>query len=395
MHLRGKCWINEDDNGTSLQARGRWARCLQTRGISEDIDVMKRDFARDLCEDAYAWWFENSSVDRWWDHPDLFPVLRRMQEIAKEYYEAGRSKCSAIACLYDEQSIWYTDNETCKDAFQFNRIYELPRVGAPSDHYFLEDILLPQFPAERYRVYVVFNATYVDDEKRAAFDRRLKRNGNVILWVYAAGFMNPGRRPQLSMEHARELAGMELGALDVTHDLSWLLEPHVHPYVEGMSRGTLWGFYRRPVFTSLARSFRFGEAPILYPSLGRPLFYVKDRSVTVLGRFTSCGEPAVALKDMGCWTSVFVGSKVVPSALIRNVARAAGVHVWSDSDDVLYANGRFLAIHPSSEGERTLHLPRRARRVTEVFDDEVVAQGARGFRVSLRHGGTKLFRIEY
>jgi len=395
MHLHGKAWINEDDSGTCLQARGRWSRCVQTKSVAEDIEVMKRDFARDLCEDAYAWWFENSAVDSWWDHPDFFPVLARMQEIMKDYYLRGRSKNSEIACLYDEESIWYTDNETCKDAFQFNRIYELPRVGAPSDHYFLEDVLRPDFPAANYRVYVVFNATYINDAKRAAIDAKLKKNGNAIVWVYAAGFMNPGRQPQLSMDYASELTGITLASQDVTHDLSWLLATDRHPYTKGMSKNNLWGFYRRPLFNALARDFHYGSAPILFPSLGRPLFFAKDRDARVLGRFTANNKPALAVKDMGEWASVFVGSKVIASDLLRNIARSHGVHIYNDANDVLYANNDFLAIHPAEEGERTIRLPRAAKKVTEVFDNKVVAKKTATFTVNLEYCRTKLYRTEF
>jgi hypothetical protein len=392
MHLRGKCWINEDDNGTSLQDRRRWVSCLQSASVAEDVEIMKRDFARNLCEDAYAWWFENSWTDAWWNHPAFFPVMARMQRVMEGYYRGGRGKCSRIACLYDEDSIWYTDNETCKDAFQFNKIFELPRIGAPADHYFLEDVARPDFPWQRYAVFVVFNAAYVSGAKREAITGKLKRDGAVIVWVYAAGFMDPDERPQLSLEHARRLTGIDLAAEDAAHDLSWLAEESDHPYLRGMSRSEAWGRYRRPLLNGL--EWERGRAWVLQPSMGRPLFYSRDGAATVLGRFTGGGMPAVVVKDMGGWTSVYVGSKVVPSDLIRNIARAHGVHVYCDQNDVLYANERFLAVHPSEEGRRTLLLPAAMRRVTEVFDDEVVAEDTDRFTVDLPFGVTRLYRLE-
>ena len=395
MHLHGKAWINEDDSGTCLQQRGRWVRCLQTKSVAEDIEVMKRDWARDLCQDAYAWWFENSATDRWWDHPDFFPVMKRMQEVTKEYYRRGRSKNSGICCLYDEESIWYTDTETCKDAFQFNSIYELPRVGAPADHYFLEDLLRPNFPDDKYKVYVVFNATYVNDAKREAIAARLKRNGNVIIWVYAAGFMWPGKSPQVSIDYASTLSGIDLGVQNITHDLSWLLLTDRHLYTNGMSKNNLWGLYRRPLYNALVSPFEYGSHPTLFPSLGRPLFFARDKKAKVLGRFTGNNKPALVVKDMGGWTSVFVGSKVVPSDLIRNIARATGVHIYNDANDVLYANNDFVAIHPAEEGQRTIRLPRAAKKVIEVFDGAVVAENADRFTVTLEFATTKVYRTEF
>jgi len=393
MHLRGKCWINEDDVGTCLQVRRRWVSCCQTRNVQEDIEIMKRDFARNLCEDAYSWWFENSREDQWWDHPDFFPVIARMQEIMKDYYLRGRSKNSRIACLYDEDSIWYTDNETCKDAFQFNKILELPRIGAPADHYFLEDILLDEFPADAYKVYVVFNAAFISDAKRRAFDEKIKRNGNAVVWVYACGFMNPDASPKLSMDHASELTGITIDVKKTTHDLTWILTRSRHAFTKGMSRDEQWGRWRRPMMNGFY--WKLGRVKIMHPSLGRPLFYARDRAAKTLGRFIGNNKPALAVKEHDDWTSVFVGSKAVPSILLRNIAREHGVHIYNNADDVFYANNDFFAIHPAEEGERTIFLPREAVRVTEVFDEKVVAENSAKIKLDVEFGTTKLYRTEF
>ena len=115
----------------------------------------------------------------------------------------------------------------------------------------------------------------------------------------------------------------------------------------------------------------------------------------VLGRFTGNNKPALVVKDMGGWTSVFVGSKVVPSDLIRNIARATGVHIYNDANDVLYANNDFVAIHPAEEGQRTIRLPRAAKKVIEVFDGAVVAENADRFTVTLEFATTKVYRTEF
>lgn len=393
MHLRGKCWINEDDVGTSLQARGRWVSCCQTENIQEDIEIMKRDFARNLCEDTYSWWFENSREDSWWDHPDFFPVMKRMQEIMAEYYTRGRSKNSQIACLYDEESIWYTDNETCKDAWQMNKILELPRIGAPADHYFLEDILLDEFPAEQYKVYVFFNATYISEEKREAIEAKLKKNGNALVWVYQAGFMCPGRTPQLSIDYASELTGITLDAKNTTHDLTWLLANNRHAYTKALSKDDLYGRYRRPISNGFY--WHLGKVQIMHPSLGSPLFYTRDKAAKVLGRFIGNKKPALAVKEMDDWTSVFVGSKVIHAPLLKRIARAHGVHVYSDADDVFYANNDFFAIHPAEEGERVITLPQDAKTVTEVFDNKVVAKNKSKVKLNVDFKTTKLYQTEF
>ena len=38
-------------------------------------------------------------------------------------------------------------------------------------------------------------------------------------------------------------------------------------------------------------------------------------------------------------TSVYSSAPILPAALLRNIARAAGCNIYSDADDVVYATG--------------------------------------------------------
>ena len=43
--------------------------------------------------------------------------------------------------------------------------------------------------------------------------------------------------------------------------------------------------------------------------------------------------------------------------LLRRLLRAAGVHVYVDSDDVLLTDGRFLSLTATSAGDKEMALP--------------------------------------
>jgi hypothetical protein len=63
--------------------------------------------------------------------------------------------------------------------------------------------------------------------------------------------------------------------------------------------------------------------------------------------------------------------------LLRYLLREAGVHIYDDQDDVVYAGSGMLIVHSVSGGPRTLSL-RNGRRIetklqaacTRVFDSE-------------------------
>jgi hypothetical protein len=104
-------------------------------------------------------------------------------------------------------------------------------------------------------------------------------------------------------------------------------------------------------------------------------------------------KPGLLVKEQAGWTSVYSSAPVLPSALLRNIARAAGCHIYDDANDVVYADKNFLAIYATSAGPRTVHLPRTAR-VVDLLDNKTLAEGTSQFTVSMSANESKLFALE-
>jgi hypothetical protein len=79
--------------------------------------------------------------------------------------------------------------------------------------------------------------------------------------------------------------------------------------------------------------------------------------------------------------------------LLRNIARGAGVHIYDDADDQVFASERLLAVHVRYAGERVIRLP-QASNVYDPFRKRYVAQKAKEFRVFVPAGGTELWVTE-
>jgi len=73
---------------------------------------------------------------------------------------------------------------------------------------------------------------------------------------------------------------------------------------------------------------------------------------------------------------------MAPADLLRGIARRAGCHLFSDSDDIIYANRSFLAIHTGTAGKRTFHLRRKAD-VVDVFSGKTAGEGITGFNETI------------
>ena len=77
---------------------------------------------------------------------------------------------------------------------------------------------------------------------------------------------------------------------------------------------------------------------------------------------------------------------------LRAFCEANGVHVYCETDDIIYVNENYICIYAVSEGEKTLSLGRE-RTVTELLGG-AYSNTADTVTVDLQKGETRLFRLD-
>jgi beta-galactosidase len=102
----------------------------------------------------------------------------------------------------------------------------------------------------------------------------------------------------------------------------------------------------------------------------------------------SDGSAAVAMRRTPKGTSVFVGPPGLTSELLRVAARAAGVHLFTEADCNVCANGPYLALHAVGAGPLTIDIGKPGP-VTDVLSGTIVGAGPR-FRLPLQRGETRI-----
>ncbi len=384
FRLRGRIFITEEDTRTHLASLSNRENA-GTYTLQDSLDVMKRDFGRDLCEDLHAWWFDMAPQGGWYNHPDLLALIRRQQELAKKAYAADRRKQNQIALIYDQDSTRYVSQRTSYDLCHLFRSHEVQRIGAPVDYYFHDDLAFANMPD--YRLYVFVNAFFLSEADRQAINAKVKRNGQVVLWMYAPGFLCPDRTPKLSVDHMQDLIGMRMAKTENAWSPRLRLTGVSHPAIAGVDPDRVYGYFDRPILCSWD-SLAPKPATRLYP-----MFYPDDAQATVLGRFLSNGNPAMALREMEGWTSIYWGAKVVQSSVLRALAKFAGCHVYAESDDCLYANERFVSIHAKESGQRCIRFPRVCHPY-EVYQRKSYGSGVSQIHVQMRMGETLTFHLD-
>ena len=97
---------------------------------------------------------------------------------------------------------------------------------------------------------------------------------------------------------------------------------------------------------------------------------------------------------MDGWTSVYAFEyKTLTPAAMREIMRRAGVHLYVEGADPVYANQRLLAIHCKEGGEKKIALPTTCKKVVDVFKGQTVAENISVFTYRFETPDTVLFEL--
>jgi len=230
----------------------------------------------------------------------------------------------------------------------------LGRVGAPYGQYLLDDVLAGRVQA---KLYVLLNTWTLSAAERAQL--REATRGAVVVECYH------GPEPVRSTPPPEGPASFVLQP--ITPQSAW-----ASPTEAGRKLGLAgpWGVQGKvdPLFTPTDAVA--GEILATYPN----------------------GSPAVALRRSHDGASLFVGVPALTSELLRSAARVAGVHLFTEQDCNVYANGPFIAIHADHDGPIDLDTGKTGA-VTDLLTGKILAQSGK-WRLDLHRGETRLLRCE-
>ena len=209
--------------------------------------------------------------------------------------------------------------------------YPLAQCGTAVDWLLLDDV--PRL-ASQYKLVILLGA-YADTPALRHAVAALKAAGTKVLVAYGAGFIDPAEQG-FSAAPMNELLGMA-----------------IHQVKAG----------------SLAVKFPDGHA-VGGDYTVTPRFCVEDAEATTLAHYaTNPDLVAVAAKG----NALFYGGALLDAKFVRETARAAGAHIYCDSDDNLCAGNGFIVIHAIQPGTKTIRLPKPAD-VTDLFTGELLGR---------------------
>lgn len=377
--LRNRIYIVEDDERTHLENR-YFQDKYNLFDITDSINILKREFGRNICEETQAWWFDQLLGGRRFKDPDIYELFAVQQKIAAASYKKDRRKNSEIAFIYDQESIQTVSLQTTRDLIEEMRNYTIAYLGAPVDQYYHDDMANPDMPS--YKLYVFFNMFYVTQQERHVILEKLKKDGATAVWMYASGVIDPDAEKRFDPANMKSLTGMNIEMLSECYDSKMRVTEH--PLTTELDKRELYG----ASFNLLKHVSLPGLE--MRPAYLYPLFYSRDGEVAA--NFLTAAVPAVTVKKLDGYTSIFYGAKCLESQMLRAMAKYAGCHIYVDSGDVLYANQNYITFHASSSGTKTICLPRVCT-VREVYEDKIYCCDVDQFTFDAYLGETKMFEM--
>jgi hypothetical protein len=363
VKLHGKMWFDENDIRTWLTREGNLGEAGKTATYEETLLHQQRELANVLCNACGMWWFDMSGG--WYDDPRLMAEIAHMKRIADECVNLDRSPVAEIAVVVDDKSSAYLKlSNRISHQLLIRQLPEMGRLGAPFAYIHLADL----DRAPEYKLYVFLNCLAPDDSERRLIDEKVKRAGQVAVWLWAPGLIHHDRIEPASME---ALTGIKLVCRDEAAPFQVKIGPGPERWV------------------GAAAGLTYGDSNAF-----APLIYADDDEATVLGALVAGGQAGLVVKEFGDWTSVYSAAPVLPHDLLRALARQAGVHLYAPAGDVVYANRSLLAVSVNEGGPRTVTLPRPAD-VFDLYADREVGRGLTTFAADIPPKATKLWRIRW
>ena len=351
----GKLWLNEDDCRTHL------AGTRTLGGVStpqQSIDLLRRNTAQALLRGFASWWTDIRDMG-WHDDPAMWEIQQQLDPI--EHFKLARQSPFSpdVAAIVDEDSMLHLSGSSRDLAMPlvYSSRAAFGRCGAPYGQYMLDDVCAGRVPA---RLQFFLAAWSLADRQRTLL-REGRQTGVTRVWFHAPGYIRP---TGFDLEGITDLTGFHVKPVDLQTAVAT-------PTLEGEQMGITepWGPEARltPLFAVI-------------PQPG-------DR---VLATFSD-GSPAVVLRASPTATDAYVSLPALSSQLIRALARVAGVHLYTEEDAVVWADGDLTSIHVLADGPLAVTMP-RAGAVTDVYSGRDFGPGP-AVTIPARKGETLLLRI--
>lgn len=347
--------------------------------------VLRREFALTRAKRTALWWFDFLGGN--YASQEMMAMVAELVRAQERLRDVPMESVAEIAVFGDVPSMYHVNaRSSVADDLLVRPPDELARIGAPYDIYNFSDLDHAGIPWERYRLCVFLNAFVIPEEKRAFLRSKVQASGRTLLWIYAPNYIQENG---FSVDAISEITGIEV--VRRAEEGSPVTVRAEGPFARigaavryGFTPGQKSGAQRDPTFDTRSKG-------LLETA---PLFEIRDEAAQACGIYESNGAPALALKKFESHTSIYSAAGNLPSALYREIARAAGVHIYYEGNDPTYINSRLFGIHMQGDAVSEVALQGDVSGTfAELFDGGEIRVVNGACRLPREPGATKLYLL--
>jgi beta-galactosidase len=353
--LAGKMWLYEDDARTFLSAKNSGYDRVET--LAETNAELLRNTGQCAVRNFATWWMD-LGAEGWFDDPRMWAEMARLSALDDPLLDQPRPFRPEVAAVIDQQSMMRVAAGgaavTLPGVYQVRR--PLGRMGAPYGQYLQDDVIAGKVQA---KMYVFLTAWCLAPDQRQQLLAATR--GSTRVWCYAPGYQEPDGT---SLEAMRELTGFQLAK--------------VTP-VKAVAKAT-----------AVGEKLGFRESFGVDASIN-PLFAAVDATADETLATYPDGSAAIALRRTADGLSLFVGVPGLTSELLRLVAREGGVHLFTQEDCNVYANGPYLVLHAAQDGPLEVDTGAPGP-ISDLLDNKMIGPGPK-ITFALKKGDTRVLVV--
>jgi len=361
MVLRNKLFFTEWDLRTY---RGRSGLYGTVQDLETFTAVTWRDTATALTR-GFTNYYCDHNADYFSD-PRIHEVIARQVKVMREAVHWEHHTVPGIAMILDDTATLETNGSghAMHEAIMWEQKLGLARCGVPYRVYLFEDLMLDNFPD--HRVFYFPNLYRVDAKRLRALRDKVLRNGHVVVWGPGSG-ISDGQT--IGAAHAERLTGFTFDTHPANYQRRVQITNFDHPITRELDAGMVFG-----------SSIAYG--PMLYPTNGTRLGLALSKrgadttglAVRTFGQGARGPHPKPTELGRSDYAALFTTTAPLPANLWRGIARFAGAHVYSSTNDVLLASEKVVAVHALKPGKRRIALPGMFAVIDLVSGKEIAAK---------------------
>ncbi|NLB54183.1 MAG: hypothetical protein GX811_00160 [Lentisphaerae bacterium] len=393
INLSGKLFFSEEDlfpyDFATLFPKSPHNR-LSFPGDAKDIDdtlaVIEKGIGYTLAKNTMAWYyhFQTEFFKREKRYFETNSFLNKTSTLNIQKNTRSTAEILVVADCYSNSWV-KPGTRLIQKQVDRELTFELGYLGAPYDFMFMESLEDPNVDLSRYKL-VYFLSSQMATSKHRKIIQKLKCDGRTLLFGHGAGFISESKA---SVENMKSFTGFDFEQLNIELAATVSMIDTYNPLSKHLPGGYAFGqSYRAKRMRNDTKNNALFPPPLSIS----PIFAVADKSSIDLGFYNLelpadyisaaktrgslsyglCGHSnwpryfvGLALKEHGDWNGIYSGTTTIPTAFLRAVCKYAGVHVYIESDDVLYTNDKLMVLHTNEySGQRHVTLPKK----TNIYD---------------------------